>query len=161
MNDDCSDDVIEKLLRERPEGWFRDYDAMLLGAFADAMEEGRRILGRDPKKWRYGAYWNVSINNPVLHRLPVVGKYFDIASIPMSGSSTTVKQTTKALAPSMRMDADLGDWERSLLNIQIGQSGQALSSHYKDEWFDYYYARSYPMEFGKVQGSSTLQFQPH
>ena len=35
----------------------------------------------------------------------------------MSGSPTTVKQTTARLAPSMRMDADLGDWDRSLLNV--------------------------------------------
>ena len=37
--------VIEKLLRERPDGWFRDYDAMLLRALVDAVEEGKRIQG--------------------------------------------------------------------------------------------------------------------
>ena len=59
----------------------------------------------------------------------------------------------------MRMNADLGDWERSLLNIPIGQSGQILSSHYKDQWTDYYNARSYPMQFGKVDAKSTLTFK--
>jgi penicillin amidase len=78
----------------------------------------------------------------------------------MSGSSTTVKQTTRVLAPSMRMDADLSDWDRSLLNILIGQSGQPLSSHYKDEWNDYYNGRSYPMQFEHVQAKSTLQLRP-
>ena len=34
----------------------------------------------------------------------------------------------------MRMNADLGDWDRSLLNIPIGQSGQIFSSHYRDQW---------------------------
>jgi penicillin amidase len=152
--------VVERLLRERPAGWFGDYDEMLLRALADAVEEGRRMQGRDPKRWHYGEYLRVTIPNPVLHEVPMVGKYFDIGPVPMSGSSSTVKQTTRALAPSMRMNADLGDWDRSLLNIPIGQSGQILSSHYKDQWKDYYSARSYPMQFGKVEAQSTLVFQP-
>lgn len=152
--------VLERLLRERPVGWFRDYDETLLRTLVDAVEEGTRIQGRDIRRWQYGSYLRVAINHPIFHRLPLVAKYFDIGPIPMSGSSTTIKQTSRTLAPSMRMDADLGDWDRSLLNIQIGQSGQPLSSHYKDEWPDYYNGRSYPMQFGKVEVKSTLVFKP-
>ncbi len=152
--------LLERLLRDRPAGWFADYDEMLLRALADAVEEGRRMQGRDPKRWHYGDYLRIAIDNPVVHRVPLVGKYFDIGPVPMSGSTTTVKQTTRTLAPSMRMNADLGDWDRSLLNIPIGQSGQILSSHYKDQWDDYYNARSYPMQFGKVEAKSTLLFKP-
>jgi penicillin amidase len=78
----------------------------------------------------------------------------------MSGGTTTVKQTTRTLAPSMRMNADLGDWDRSLLNILTGQSGEILSSHYRDQWQAYYEARSFPMQFGKVEAKSTLVFRP-
>jgi penicillin amidase len=77
----------------------------------------------------------------------------------MSGSSSSVKQTTQRLGPSMRMTADLADWEKSLLNVTTGQSGQVLSSHYRDEWNDYYWGRSYPMQFGNVQDKSTLRFR--
>ena len=159
--------VIEKLLRERPEGWFRDYDATLLRALVDAVDEAKRIQGGNVARWKYGAYLRIEIDQPVLHaamqRIPVVGRLLDIFEIgpaPMSGSFTTVKQTTRALAPSMRMDADLGDWDGSLLNVQIGQSGQALSSHYKDEWDDYYNGKSYPMQFRNVQAKSTLELRP-
>ena len=152
--------VVERLLRERPAGWFGDYDELLLRTLADSVDEGRRMQGRDPKRWHYGEYLRVAIHNPVMHEVPLVGKYFDIGPAPMSGSSSTVKQTTRALAPSMRMNTDLGDWERSQLNIPIGQSGQILSSHYKDQWADYYNARSYPMQFGKVDVKSTLVFKP-
>ncbi len=152
--------VVERLLRERPAGWFADYDDMLLRALADAVEEARRIQGREPKRWRYGAYLRIAINNPVIHQIPLVGKYFDIGPVPMSGSTTTVKQTSFALEPSMRMTADLGDWDRSILNITIGQSGQVLSRHYNDQWPDFYNARSYPMQFGKVDAVSTLEFRP-
>jgi penicillin G amidase len=150
--------VVETLLRQRPAGWFRDYDETLMRAFVDALEEGRRMQGRDVKKWRWGKYLNVSIDNPVMHRVPFVGKYFDIVDTPMSGSGTTVKQTTKKLAPSMRMTADLGDWNRSTMNVQIGQSGQILSSHYRDLWLDWYYARTEPMEWTTAGGG--LEFRP-
>jgi len=152
--------VVEKLLRERPAGWFQDYDEMLLRALVDAVEEGQRIEGREIRRWQYGNYWRMGIGHPVTHQVPVIGKYFDIRPVPMSGSVTTVKQTTRTLAPSMRMNADLGDWERSLLNVMTGQSGQILSSHYRDQWDDYYAARSYPMEFGKVDAKSEMEFRP-
>jgi penicillin amidase len=152
--------VVEKLLRERPKGWFEDYDQMLLRALADAVEEARRIQGRDARRWRYGNYLRIPYTNPVIHQVPFVGKYFDIGPVSMSGSSTTVKQTTLSLAPSMRMTADLGDWDGSLLNITVGQSGQILSRHYRDQWDDYYNVRSFPMQFSKVEASSTLQFHP-
>lgn len=152
--------VVEQLLRQRPAGWFRNYDEMLVEALGDAVEEGRRNQGRDLRRWRYGAYWKVTINHPVLHQIPLLGRYFDIGTVSMSGSATTVKQTTRQLAPSMRMDVDLSNWERSLLNVQIGQSGQIFSRHYKDQWEDYYNGRSYPMQFGAVRATSTLEFRP-
>ncbi len=152
--------LIEKLLRERPPGWFRDYDEMLLRALADSVEEATRIQGRDFKRWQYGAWLRAEIDNPVIHQLPWIGKYFDIGPLPMSGSATSVKQTTRALMPSMRMTAEPGDWDRSLLNELTGQSGQMLSSHYRDQWPNYNAGRSYPMQFDKVQAAGTLQLQP-
>jgi acyl-homoserine lactone acylase PvdQ len=99
------------------------------------------------------------VPNPVIHRIPWIGKYFDIGPVPMSGSPVSVKQVTARLAPSMRMDADLADWDRSLLNETIGQSGQVLSSHYRDQWDDYYAGRSFPMQFRKIEAASTLEFR--
>ena len=106
--------AIECLLRTRPPGWFADYDAMLLGALADGVAEGQRIQGRNVKRWKYGHYTELRILHPVTHRLPLVGEWFDIGPAPMSGSATTVKQTSRRLGPSMRMSADVADWERSL-----------------------------------------------
>jgi len=153
--------AIEKLLRERPPGWFPDYDSTLLRALADAVEEAGRIEGPNIAKWSYGAYTRITIDNPVVHHLPLVGKYFDIGPTPMSGASSTVMQITRALAPSMRMNADLADWDRSLLNVQIGQSGQIFSSHYKDQWQAWYDARSFPMQFTRVDAKSSLEFAPN
>jgi penicillin amidase len=60
----------------------------------------------------------------------------------------------------MRMTADLGDWDRSRMNVTTGQSGQILSSHYKDQWSSYYAGRTYPMQFKKVDAPDVLQFVP-
>ncbi len=152
--------VIENLLRARPAGWFRNYDETLLQTLADAVEEGRRMQGPDVKKWAYGAYLTVTIAHPIGHRLPLVAGYFDIGPVWMSGSSTTVKQTTRLLGPSMRMNADLGDWDRSLMNLPIGESGHVLSRHYKDQWDAYYNGTSFPMQFRQVDPVSTLEFVP-
>jgi penicillin amidase len=127
---------------------------------ADAVDEGIRIQGRDLAHWKYGNFLRVRIDHPITHQVPYLGPYFDIKPVPMSGSTTTVKQTTVRLAPSMRLNADLGDWDRSMLNTLTGQSGQVLSRHYLDQWPSYYAGKSFPMQFQKVEAKSTLEFRP-
>jgi penicillin amidase len=78
----------------------------------------------------------------------------------MSGSSTSVKQTSLKLGPSMRLNADLSNWDNSMLNIPIGESGHILSSHYRDEWDAYYAGHSFPMQFNKVDVKDTLKIEP-
>jgi penicillin amidase len=152
--------AIERLLRERPPGWFADYDEMLLKSLSDAVDEGKRMQGSYLSKWVYGKYLQVLIAHPVGHRLPFVARYFDIGPVAMSGGTSTVKQTTRRLGPSERFNADLGDWEKSLLNVTIGQSEHVLSRHYKDQWNAYYYGTSFPMPFKKAEAKSAVTFAP-
>jgi penicillin G amidase len=159
--------VIERLLRERPVQWFRDYDQLLLRSLLDAVEEGRRLQGRNPEAWRYGFYLETTLMHPVfgqaewLKYLPTMGKYFriNVGPVPVSGSSFTVKQTTKRVGPSMRFVADLSNWDNSMMNLTLGQSGQVFSGSYSDQWDAYYNGRSFPRPFNKVEGS-TLEFKP-
>jgi acyl-homoserine lactone acylase PvdQ len=60
----------------------------------------------------------------------------------------------------MRMIVDLANLDDSLMNITTGQSGQALSRHYRDQWDAYYAARSFPMQFGHVAAKGMLAFVP-
>ncbi len=152
--------VVEKLLRERPKEWFADWDQTILRAMMDALEEGQRIQGRDPRKWDYGKYFELTFVNPILGRLPWAGPYFNIGPVGMSGSSTSVKQTTRRLGPSMRMVVDLGDLEASVQNVTFGQSGAYLSSHYKDQWGAYYAGRSFPMQFANISAKNVLRVVP-
>ena len=153
-------EVIEKLLRTRPPSWFEDWDQVLLRSFSDSIEEGKRSQGRDPRLWDYGEYNRVYLVHPVGGAVKWFGQYFNIGPSPMSGSSTTVKQTTRRLGPSMRMVADLSNWDGSLQNILSGESGHVFSSHYKDQWKAYYEGRSLPMQFDRVEAKDTMRLTP-
>src|SRR5208282_639923 len=142
--------VLDKLLRERPPAWFPDYNALLMKCFADAVEEGAKIQGSKVSRWDYGQYNSLKMTHPIGGQLPVIGTYFNIGPVSMSGSSTTIKQTTRRMGPSMRMIVDLGDMDHSMQNITIGESGHRLSSHYEDQWSAYYGATSFPMQFGTI-----------
>ncbi|MGA3041760.1 MAG: penicillin acylase family protein, partial [Bryobacteraceae bacterium] len=152
--------AVESLLRTRPAGWFNDWDETLLRAFREGLEDGRRRQGRDPGHWIYGKYEPLLLANPVGKHLPLVAGLFDIGPVTMSGAPTTVKQYNGELGPSMRLDADLADWDRSLLEGTTGQSGQVLSRHYKDQWERYYNAETFPMQYRKVEARDVLTLAP-
>ncbi|MBZ5611932.1 MAG: penicillin acylase family protein [Acidobacteriia bacterium] len=151
--------VVEKILRQNGQGWFQDRDALLIRSLTQAIQEGRNSQGSNVKRWDYGKFNELTIKHPVGDRLPLVGGYFNIGPVEMSGSSTSIKQTTQLLGPSMRFVADLSDWDHSLNNLTIGESGQILSSHYKDQWGAYYVGRSFPMQFDHVAAAGTLTVQ--
>jgi penicillin amidase len=152
--------VVETLLRTRPTDWFGDYNALLLQSFADAMDEGRRMQGSNPKKWKWGKALYLEVRNPVGGALPVVGSWFNIGPLPMSGGSTTVKQTTKRLGPSERMNYSLGNWDHSLWNLFMGESGHRASWHYRDQFDAWYYGESFPMPFHNADTGSVIRFVP-
>ncbi len=152
--------VIERLLRERPRDWFPDYDQLLMKCLTQAIDEGAKIQGSKVSRWDYGQYNELAIPHPVGGQLPLIGKYFNIGPVPMSGSSTTVKQTTRRLGPSMRMIVDLAGLDHSLENLTIGESGHRLSLHYRDQWSAYYGATSFPMQYHKVDAKQVLIVNP-
>lgn len=152
--------AVERLLRERPGDWFSDFDAVLVRALEEGVEEGVASLGSKISRWDFGRFNDITIPHPVAGQLPLIGRYFNVGPVPMSGSPSTVKQRTRRIAPSMRMAVDLGDLEKSLANVTIGQSGQFLSPHYKDQWQSYWEGKSFPMQFRRVEAKATLVVEP-
>ncbi|MBI5086418.1 MAG: penicillin acylase family protein [Acidobacteria bacterium] len=152
--------VVEKLLRERPKGWFDDFDMMLANRLADAVEEGKRMQGRNPERWQYGRVNEVTIAHPVAGRIGWIAPYFNIGPVGLSGTGTSINAATPRLGPSMRFVADLSDWEASRMNVTTGQSGHIFSGHYKDQWEAYRAGSSFPLQFGRVESRGTLTLQP-
>ena len=164
--------AVDRLLSRRPKEWFPDYDRLIVECLSDAVDEGIRLQGRSLSKWDYGRYNELTIFHPIARNLtsalnlvrwiPFLGRYFDfnVGPVPMSGSSTTVKQTTRRVGPSMRFVADLSDWDKSLQNVTVGESGHTISRHYRDEWQAYYTGRSFPMPFSVVEAEDLLTLVP-
>ena len=152
--------VIENLLRDHPAGWFKDYDELLVNSLAAAVTAGEKIQGSNIADWDYGQTIELHLVHPVIGELPIVGRYFNIGPVPMSGSSSSIKQTAQRLGPSLRMVIDLSNLDQSQANIITGESGNALSRHYKDQWGAYYGGTSFPMQFGKIDVKDTLVVNP-
>jgi len=152
--------VIEKVLTERRKEWFADFDSVLIKALGDALEEGRRMQGREIARWRWGRQNRLVLGHPVLGRLPLIGEYFRIGPVELSGAATTVKQTTPRLGPSMRMVVDLAEPGRLLLVLPTGVSGHPLSGHFKDQWEAYYVGRAIEFPFERFQPKSVLKVRP-
>ncbi len=156
-NIDISSAHIETLIERKPPGWFPDWDAVLLRACEEGLEEGQRTQGADVRKWRYGIYNELTVRHPVLEQLPWIGGYFNLGPYPANGSTTTVKQTSARLLPSMRMVVDFGDPAGGSYHLPAGVSGHPFSGHYKDQWRAYQSAEGFPLDSPAV---STLILQP-
>jgi len=152
--------VIEKLLRERPAGWFKDYDELVINSLSAAVSAGEKLQGSNVAAWDYGQTIEVRLAHPVAGELPVIGRYFNIGPVPMSGSSSSIKQTVQRLGPSLRMAIDLSNLDQSQANIVTGESGHVLSRHYKNQWGAYYGGTSFPMQFDKIDVKDTLVVNP-
>ncbi len=160
--------AVETVLRDRPVGWVPNdnWDEWLTSALLRALNRGRVSLGSIVTEWRWGHLLHWKFEHPVIKRLPPVEWFFDATyqrnpgPFEMSGSGTTVKQTTESLGPSERMVVDMGDLDRSVQNLVLGESGFVSSSHFEDQWPAYYYGRSFPMQFNHVDGKDVLRVKP-
>ncbi len=152
--------ALTRLIRERPSGWFDNYDLLLANELADAMEEAKRIQGRNPARWQYGRLNELTISHPIASRIKWIAPYFNIGPVPVSGSGTSINAATPRLGPSMRFIADVADWDKSMMNLPTGESGHIFSGHYKDQWEAFAAGRSYPMPFAKVPEGKTLVLRP-
>ena len=154
--------VIEGLLRGRPAGWVvkDNWDGWLTENLSSVLQTGRKQQGSPVSKWKWGRLHEWSFLHPVGKELPLVNGFFDIAAAPMSGSGTTVKQTTATVGPSERLVVDFGNLDKSVQNLVTGESGNVASPHYKDQWPAYYVGKSFPMQFEHVDAKEVLRVRP-
>jgi penicillin amidase len=154
--------VLQTLLTERPVGWVskNDWDRWLESEFGKALNVGRDRLGSPVSKWKWGRVLEWNLQHQIGKALPVVNRFFDIGPVAMSGCSTCVKQTTGAMGPSERMVVDLGDLDKSVQNLTVGESGHVASSHYRDQWSAFYNGNSFPMQFDHIDAKDVLTITP-
>jgi penicillin amidase len=117
-----------------------------------SLEEGVRripslVHSQSHAAWRWGDTIPLTFHHPLSSGLPLLGRLLDVGPFPQAGTGTTVKQTTPRVGPSMRMVVDFSDFDQSMQNITLGESGQAFSPYYKDQFEVWYTGQSLPMLF--------------
>lgn len=98
--------------------------------------------GDDPSRWHWGDAHRAPFDHLLLSRVPVLGSLlaFNIATdgddftLNRGGTRITNDQAPFAdiHGPGLRAVYDLGSLDQSLFMIATGQSGNPLSSHYRD-----------------------------
>jgi penicillin amidase len=109
---------------------------ILLGSLGAAFDEAGRLLGPDPKSWRWGAL-HVADFKP---DLPIPGRDAErrVGPIPIGGSGSTPMAMGSGAdfhlvsGASVRVVLDVGQWDNSVAINTPGQSGDPASPHYRD-----------------------------
>jgi len=131
---------LENVMLHRPKRWlpekYPNYDELLTAAVESAVSDDR--APGDLASWRWGAYNPVTIEHPVLRKVPLVKYWSGPGTNEQSGSGYTVKAVTRFHGPSERFTANLADFDQSTLNVVTGQGGNFLSPYYMDQWKAWY-----------------------
>lgn len=132
---------IVHLIREEPEGWFRQsWPEEMAAALTTAVSKLQKDYGENHKRWAWGRVRPLILSHPAGNRWPL-NRVFNLGPFPWGGDVNTVGQagghiSNPARSPlyiaSLRMVIDVGNWEENRFALPGGQSGNPLSPHYDD-----------------------------
>ena len=142
---------LENTLRTRPAAWlpkeFASYDELLIASADEAAAElDKKTQSRDAAAWEWGRLHQLDMIHPLgrlgpLHRLLSIGPY------PSNGTVDTVRAMGVGHGPAMRLVVDLSNFDNSLMEVTTGESGQAGSAYYKDQFPEWFAGRGIPAPF--------------
>src|SRR5215469_14551590 len=155
---------LENVLSHQPARWlpsnYSSYDDLL----ATAVEQTAKKAPADLNAWKWGPEESVTIQNPILGKIPVIRRWTGPGEKPQSGSGYTVKAAGRDYGPSERFTADLSNLDASTLNVVTGESGNFLSPNYMDQWKAWYMGYTFVLPFSKtaVENAAThrLMLEP-
>jgi penicillin amidase len=148
--------AIQRLVRERPEGWRpagdQSWDDTFRTAWVDGVAALTKTLGTDRARWRHGALNRVRVRHPLSRAVPALGALLNPPALELGGGPTTpnvlsLTPSGEIEGPSMRFIADLADPDNTRLVNFMGQSGHVASPHYADQLAAWADVRSLQMPF--------------
>ena len=143
---------LQNVLANNWTRWLPPGDASFADTLMNSLDEGvkqipKLVGSRSHDSWKWGNTIPLTIYHPLGQGIPLLGRILDVGPFPQAGTATTVKATTARHGPSMRMVVDFSDFDHSVQNITVGESGQVFSPYYKDQFEAWYHGRSFPMSF--------------
>jgi len=152
---------LENVLTRQPVRWlppgYSDYQTLLTAAVENVVKQEKLSLGdpsrfsspapADLNQWKWGKYYPVEIEHPVLSRVPLVGRFTGPGLHPLNGSKNTVKQVGRNFGPSERATWNFANFDESKLNLVTGESGIFLSPYYLDQWTAWYQGSTFVFPF--------------
>jgi penicillin amidase len=145
---------LENILTQRPPEWLPrgvvNYDILLISSANDAVAALAKETGTsDVSRWQWGRFHPLNMLHPLgrtgmLHSLLSIGPYAD------GGTLDTVKAMGVGHGPAMRMVSDLANFDNSLMEITTGESGQAASRYYRDQFQEWFRGRGIPTPFSEA-----------
>jgi penicillin amidase len=157
------DTLIDQLVETRPSDWlppeFTSYGELLLACYRDARESLKRDLGEDESQWVWGRMDETRFRHP-LAGAPLVGAQFSIPPFPANTGGSGGFTVNAGAFVSMRLIADLSDWDRTRQGIALGQSGDPTSPHWKDQLEEWRAVapRAFPFTQRAVEKSARIAF---
>ncbi len=156
----------EEIIMHAPADWlppaYKNWDELLTDAVRQGMKSGK--APGDVARWSYGSWHVVDIEHPLAAFLPLIGRVAGTGEQPQSGDTTTVKQVGRAMGPSQRFTMDWSNIDGSTENIVLGESGNPLSSYFRDQWNDWYGGTTFALPFSPAavaaQTRHTLRLLP-
>ena len=160
---------MERILRERPAIWlppnFNNYDELLMASADSAVGElTTSMKTSDISAWRWGDRNRVFMAHPLGQSGASLPELFSLGPSEHSGGPGCINATGRSEGPSMRLVADLSDWDKSFMEITTGESGQLGSEHYSDQYPSWLAGKplSAPFSDAAVQRATvhTMRLQP-
>ncbi|MGB7624424.1 MAG: penicillin acylase family protein, partial [Terriglobia bacterium] len=159
---------LENQLTNQSPRWlpkeYKSYDELLIRSLEQVCQHLQTVYGSpDVSAWIWGRRYPLLFRH-ALGRIWPLDRFLNVGPLEQPGTKQTVKQTDSVIGPSMRMVVDFAEFDRSLNNLTLGESGQPLSAHYSDQVSHWLEARSFPMHFSdedvKKSAVNTLILQP-
>lgn len=156
--------ILDRALKTDSKLWLpaglANYDSLIKACDTEATATLEKRLGADRSKWTWGTASVSRFPHP-LAAAPLIGGQFATPAVPLQGSGQT---PNVASFVSMRLIASPGNWDATRHVIPLGQSGDAKSPHYKDQFDPWRTGEPKILPFSKeaigIAVTSTVMYQP-
>lgn len=126
-------------------------------------------LGSDMETWQWGALHKMTAAHALAQKAPL-DELFNLSNVPIGGDADTLNQVNfEPSAPfsggmvtaSYRQLIDMANFDNAKCIVPIGQSGNHVSQHYKDQFEDWYKGNYKPMLWskGKIEEFAAYRMQ--